>query len=84
MRCLPDLVAVRVADVDGEEAGQRIEVPLTVRVLEVAALAADDDRDLVLRETAHAGEVEPEVLSRLFLEVAHAVRSEASSSKTAT
>ncbi len=43
-RRLADLLAERVADVDGEEAGERVEVALAVHVLEVAPVAADDDR----------------------------------------
>ena len=81
VRRLADLVAERVADVDREEPGQRVEVPLAVRVLEVAALAADDDRDLVGPPMRVKWS---QRCSRLLLEVAHAVRSEASSSKTAT
>ena len=40
-------------------------------VVDVAAVAADDDRDLVLRvERAHAGEVHPQVLARQLLQLA--------------
>src|SRR3954470_18684009 len=41
-RGLAHLVPVRVADLDREEAGQRVEVALAVVVVQVAALAADD------------------------------------------
>ena len=61
-RRLADLVAERVADVDREQAGERVDVPPTVRVLEMAAVAAHDDRDVLDAEPAHAGEVHPEVL----------------------
>ena len=46
-RGLADLVAEAVADVDGEEPGERVEVALAVDVLEVAAVAAHDDRDVL-------------------------------------
>jgi hypothetical protein len=68
-RGLPHLLAVRVADLHREEARERVEVALPVRVLEVAALAADDDRDLAVAVAAHAGEVEPQVLVRRPLEL---------------
>ena len=68
-RRLADLVAERVADVDGEEAGERVDVAPPVRVLEVAAVAAHDDRDVLDAEPAHAGEVHPEVLLGGALEV---------------
>ena len=69
VRRLADLVSERVADVDREEPGERVEVAPPVRVLEVAAVAADDDRDVLRRELAHAGEVHPEVLLGGLLEV---------------
>src|SRR5439155_17236946 len=53
-----------VADVDAEEPGERVQIPLAVRVLQVAAFAADDDRDVLGLVPAHAGEVHPEVLLR--------------------
>src|SRR5262245_56324564 len=68
-RRLPDLVAVRVADVDREQPRQRIEVALAVHVLEVAALAADDDRNVGRAVAAEAGEVHPEVLAGELLQV---------------
>jgi hypothetical protein len=43
-RRLAHLLAEAVAEVDREEPGERVEVALAVRVLEVAAVAADDDR----------------------------------------
>ena len=62
VRGLPDLVAERVADVDGEEPGERVDVAPPVRVLEVTPVAAHDDRHVRRVEPAHAGEVHPEVL----------------------
>ena len=41
-----------VAGVDAEQAGEAVEVALAVLVVDVAALAADDDRDLVVRAVA--------------------------------
>jgi hypothetical protein len=61
-----DLVAVRVADVDGEEACERVEVPLPLVVPEVAALAANDHRRLV---AVHPREVQPEVVACLRAQV---------------
>jgi hypothetical protein len=52
-RRLAHLLAEPVADLDGEEAGQRIEVALAVRVLQVAAVAAHDDRHLGVAISAH-------------------------------
>ena len=63
---LADLVAVGVADLHREEPGQRVEIALAVRVLEVAAVAADDDRRLA---AAHPGEVQPEVVAGRTLEL---------------
>ena len=58
-----------VADVDREQPGERVEVALAVRVLEVAPVAADDDRHLLSRVPAHPREVHPEVVLRELLEV---------------
>jgi hypothetical protein len=66
---LSDLVAVAVADVDREEAGERIEVALAVDVLQVAAVPANDDRNVRALVAGHAGEVEPEVLAGCALEI---------------
>src|SRR4029079_9740213 len=44
---LPDLVAEAVADVDGEETRERVEVALAVYLLEVAAVPAHDDGDVL-------------------------------------
>src|SRR3954467_184222 len=43
-RRLPHLFAVRVADLDGEETRERVEVAVALRILEMAAVAAHDDR----------------------------------------
>src|SRR5262249_12321654 len=53
-RRLADLLPEAVAEVDGEEAGERIEVSLPVDVLEVTAVAAHDDRRL---RSAHLREM---------------------------
>ena len=63
-RGLADLLAERVADVDREEPGERVEVPLAVRILEVAPLAADDHRHVLVAVAAHAREVHPQVVLR--------------------
>ena len=69
-RCgFPHLLAVAVADVDREEPRQRVEVTLAFRVLEVATVAADDDRHLAVPVAAHAGEVEPQVVACRALEI---------------
>jgi hypothetical protein len=65
-RGLPDLIAEAVADVDGEEPGERVEIALPVNVLEVAAVAAHDDRWLA---RPHLREVEPEVVVRQTAEL---------------
>jgi hypothetical protein len=68
-RGLPHLLAVRVAHLHREETGECVEIALPVRVLEVAALAAHDDRRLV---AAHAREVEPQMVARGLLELVDA------------
>ena len=68
-RGLADLLAVRVADLHREQARQRVEIALAVRVLEVAALTADDDRHLGVAVAAHAREVQPEVVPRGLLQL---------------
>ena len=70
-RRLADLLAVGVTDVDGEEAGERVEVPLAVVVPQVAVLAAHDDRRLV---AVHTREVQPEMVARRGAEVGHGHR----------
>ena len=69
VRRLSDLLAEPVADVDREEACERVEIALAVRVGQIAAVAADDHRDLRVAVAAHAGEVQPQVVSRGLLEV---------------
>ena len=69
-----DLLAP-VADVRAEQRAQAVEVPVAVLVPEVAALTADDDRDLgVVRVGAHAAEVQPQVAPRGLLQAAGARR----------
>ncbi len=65
-----------VAGVDAEEAGEAVEVALAVLVVDVAALAADDDRDLVVGAVGpHPGEVHPEMAFGQLLEAGvHSVR----------
>ena len=59
-----------VAGVDAEEAGEAVEVALAVIVVDVTALAAGDDRDLVAGAVgAHAREVHPEMSLRQLLQV---------------
>ena len=73
-RRLSDFFTEAVADVDREEARERIEIALAVRVGQIAAVAADDHRDLRVAVATHAGEVQPQVVSRGLLEVdGHAV-----------
>ena len=57
---LAHLLAEAVAGVHAEQPGQRVEVALAVRVLQVAAVAADDHRDFV--GLPHPSEVEPEMI----------------------
>ena len=66
---LGDVVAT-VADVDAEQGAERVEVLLAVVVPDVAALAAGDDRDLVvLAVAAHPGEMQPQVALGELLQV---------------
>ena len=57
-----------VAGVYAEERGEPVEVALAVLVVDVAALAAHEDRHLVVRVGAHAREVHPEVALGQLLE----------------
>src|SRR6185312_13229401 len=68
-RRLADLVAIRVADLHREQPGERVEVALAVRILEIAAFAADDDRHLAVSVAAHPREVEPEVVAYRLLQL---------------
>ena len=58
-----------VAGVDAEEAGEAVEVALAVIVVDVTALGALDDRDLVVGAVGtHPREVHPEVAARHLLQ----------------
>ena len=60
-----------VAGVHAEERREAVEVALVVLVVDVGALAAHDDRDLVLLVVRpHAREVHPEMAACLLLELA--------------
>src|SRR4029078_11720191 len=72
-RSLADLLAVAVADVDGKKSREGVEVALAFGVLEVAPVAADDDRHLAV--AAHAREVQPEVFARSTLQIQRLGRS---------
>ena len=62
---LAHLLAEAVADVHAEEAGERVEIAAPRRVLEVAAVAADDHLELLARLVApHLREVQPEMVER--------------------
>ena len=68
-RGLAELLAVRVADLHREQPAEHVQVALAVRVEEVRALAALDDRDLAVPVGAHRREVQPEVILRLALQL---------------
>ena len=68
---LADLGAA-VAGVHAEQRGQAVEVALAVLVPDVAAVALDDDGQLVVRVRAHAGEVHPQVPACQLLQLATA------------
>jgi RNA polymerase sigma factor (sigma-70 family) len=57
---LAHLLPEAVADVDGEEAGERVEVAFASAVLEVAAVAPDDHRNVV--GVPHLSEMQPEMI----------------------
>ncbi len=60
-----------VAGVDAEERREAVEVAVAVLVEDVTALAADDDRDLVLAVVgAHPGEVHPQMAFCQLLQAA--------------
>ena len=65
----PHLLPVPIADLDGEETGESVEVALPLGVLEVAPVAAHDDREIVLLVAAHACEVQPQMLARGALQL---------------
>ena len=60
-------VGAAVADVHAEQRGEPVEVALAVLVVDVAPLAADDDRDLALVVDPVGGEVHPQVPLRELL-----------------
>src|SRR5262249_2859203 len=68
-RRLPHLLAEPVADVHREEPGERVQVAVAGRVLEAAAVAAHDDRPLLLRVAPHPREMHPQVLSGAVLQL---------------
>ncbi len=57
-----------VAELADEQAGQRVEVPLAAGVVDVRAVAADDDGDLGRLVAPHPGEMHPEVVARGLLQ----------------
>jgi hypothetical protein len=57
-----------VADVHAEQRRQPVQIPLAVLVPDVAALPADDDRDLGVLVGRHPGEVHPQVALGQLLE----------------
>jgi hypothetical protein len=56
-----------VTGVDAEERGEAVEIAVAVIVVDVGAVAAGDDRHLVIGERAHAREVHPQVALRQLL-----------------
>src|SRR5262249_36627751 len=61
-------LAAAVAGVDAEERREAVEIAVAVVIPDVAPLAADDDRHLMLwAEGAHPREVHPEVALGLVL-----------------
>ena len=63
-----DLLAVRVADLDGKQPTQEIHVAIAVRVLEENIVSSDHHRVLIRIEPCHLREVKPQVLHRHFLQ----------------
>ena len=60
---LAHLLAEAVADVHAEEARQRVEIAPPGGVLDVAAVAANDDLELLARAVApHLSEMEPKMV----------------------
>src|SRR5690606_12306689 len=55
-------LAATVADLAHVEPGETVQVALTVGVVDVGTLAADDHGHVVLGVRRHPGEVHPEVL----------------------
>ncbi len=52
-----------MADLVGIESGERIEVALASGIPHVGALTAHDDRDVLVVERGHPGEVHPQVVA---------------------
>src|SRR4051794_32663047 len=64
------VLAAAVAGVAAEEAGEAVEIAVAVLVVDVAALGAGDDRDLVVGPVGtHPREVHPEVLAGQLLKI---------------
>jgi hypothetical protein len=62
-RRLAHLLAEAVADVHAEETRKRVEVAPPGRILEIAAVAADDHLDFLVRVVPpHLREVQPEMV----------------------
>ena len=64
-----DLLAVRVADLHGEQPAQEVHVLVAVRIEQVNALTAHHHRVLIRVVARHLGEVQPEMLDCLFLQL---------------
>ncbi len=63
-----DEVRATVTDVDAEQGREPVEVAVALVVVDVAALAPGDDRDVTVRVGAHPREVHPEVTATELLE----------------
>src|SRR6185437_13847894 len=62
-----DDVGTAVADVDAEQRRETVEIALSVLVVDVTALTADDDRNLVVLVGRHPREMHPQVTPGEFL-----------------
>ena len=63
------VIRAAVPDVGAEQRGEPVEVAVAVLVVDVAALAAHDDRNLLrVAVLTHTGEVHPQMPARLLLE----------------
>ncbi len=58
-----------VAQLADEEAGQTVQVPLAAGIVDIHAVAADDDRHLAGLVARHPGEVHPQVIASRLLQV---------------
>jgi hypothetical protein len=63
-----------VAGVDAEERGEAVQIAVAAGVPDVAAVAADDDRDLLVAVAAHPAEMHPEVTLGRVLHVPQVFR----------